>query len=1340
MTVDLPLATPVNFASALDGADTRGPRVQQVLFGSSSSSLGTPFRNGAPALVGPNQLQSYPWSTIDKISIVFDEPVQVDSAHLQLLGKHSPSVLAFSYDSLTFKGVWQFATPLSSGKYLLALSDRVVDLAANRLDGEWLDGKSQVSGNGFPGGEMNFRFDVHIGDVDNDGEVTVRDFALVETNIGANTNLALDVNRDGTTSAADSAIVSSALGDSLPAGSPNETLLVKTVDSTNIATPGYAVIGRDQLGNPSVSIINANDGQILSTRLLDPEFRYLDLEPLTRNAGLESIAILGVHRATGEVRLWFHSPTLAGAVPSMSFGRNWIPLDMDVVNSSTQVPRIAILGTQAAKPYANRIWWANPLTLQSPGSMSLGTNFEAQKLVVTQATLTTPATISVLGLVPSTGKIRVKTFNLTTSALVSNFVITGNSMVDFKQIFDPIRNEPLIVALTYPSSGLAEIEVRTLQGALLRKLSLQTEGAPKGLAVWIKSSSTPVQFALLTEVGVQREGIVLTGDLLTTQVPRRISFGSGFHNVGMLTLSLASADDVALSVAQLSPDLGASQIKMRSARSGNSYRTIPTHAYVPTSDFFDQNRVHAHTPLSEIDERLGLARSWFATYESSHAGALLASMGANVFTRHVKTGDEDPWWPSESPSESPSNGSGTSTYAQMRSNQGIVLAAGQNLPQSYINEALASDTHMMGYYLDATEQSLALSHPEWVCRSYAGVQLTPHPTKGAYLDLTGDYGLVVQQRLLEIANMGASGIYLDFRHLPAGGCWGTQLAKDFQTTYGIPAPPIGSSAQYVKFLEFQAVRVTQTLQGWKDAVAAQYPYFHFVISVTSVPGLTRLDMDSDLAAIDSPKSEFNLATQRGQTNSVFFNNPSLYEPDADVRMAFGWSLLREIAAKSLPHIWHSLTPNREQLLSFVSAVNTYGMIAAVHIVEELLQPGNQVAGIASSDDLIAALELGNKISPHISGTEPTKWMAVHFAEAARNSFGTNSKLAWEKVLLPAVAAFQAGHELGRPVSVINDDILANGIPEGFRVLYLPNTSSLSTVQLANIDAFRNRGGIVVVNDGLTPWGQAASYRLGVNQIVSSIGSIPTPIAFLGLPPHVYAVAHAQTNPNSDHRIVLAITNDFTFVQGSTIFEPIPAELVNPTPPPVPAGIRAVLKLADWPQLTAPHSEPIAVDAITLERLPIVRNNNTLEIVFPQFSQTSWVVIESIPAGSTARLALANSMPVAANLTNITLSQDVNGDGQVSPLDALMVINALNAGRTEPTSSGEGEITLLLDVNGDTHLTPLDALLVINYLSRNRSATGAGEANGKLKTLAFPHLEFNVRKDLRTYRHLELEIL
>ncbi len=87
-------------------------------------------------------------------------------------------------------------------------------------------------------------------------------------------------------------------------------------------------------------------------------------------------------------------------------------------------------------------------------------------------------------------------------------------------------------------------------------------------------------------------------------------------------------------------------------------------------------------------------------------------------------------------------------------------------------------------------------------------------------------------------------------------------------------------------------------------------------------------------------------------------------------------------------------------------------------------------------------------------------------------------------------------------------------------------------------------------------------------------------------------------------------------------------------------------------------------------------------------------------------------------TNLQLPQDVNADGFVSPIDALVVINALNSGRRVSTGSGEGEngTKMFIDVNGDNNLSPIDALLVINYLNSIRSAAageGEGEASGQL---------------------------
>ncbi len=99
----------------------------------------------------------------------------------------------------------------------------------------------------------------------------------------------------------------------------------------------------------------------------------------------------------------------------------------------------------------------------------------------------------------------------------------------------------------------------------------------------------------------------------------------------------------------------------------------------------------------------------------------------------------------------------------------------------------------------------------------------------------------------------------------------------------------------------------------------------------------------------------------------------------------------------------------------------------------------------------------------------------------------------------------------------------------------------------------------------------------------------------------------------------------------------------------------------------------------------------------------------LPDGGSADLdAIANGIvshslqpaAVDATWTNPVDQHDVNGDGEVTALDALLVINALwrHSGTYElPTSKPAGEH--YLDVNGNGHVTALDALLVINQLWR-----------------------------------------
>jgi hypothetical protein len=83
-------------------------------------------------------------------------------------------------------------------------------------------------------------------------------------------------------------------------------------------------------------------------------------------------------------------------------------------------------------------------------------------------------------------------------------------------------------------------------------------------------------------------------------------------------------------------------------------------------------------------------------------------------------------------------------------------------------------------------------------------------------------------------------------------------------------------------------------------------------------------------------------------------------------------------------------------------------------------------------------------------------------------------------------------------------------------------------------------------------------------------------------------------------------------------------------------------------------------------------------------------------------------------TNRQRALDVSGDGRITPLDALMVINRLNDGssREVPEMMVEYDAPApYWDVNGDRYITPLDALAVINSLNQRPSGAGEGESTG-----------------------------
>ncbi len=95
--------------------------------------------------------------------------------------------------------------------------------------------------------------------------------------------------------------------------------------------------------------------------------------------------------------------------------------------------------------------------------------------------------------------------------------------------------------------------------------------------------------------------------------------------------------------------------------------------------------------------------------------------------------------------------------------------------------------------------------------------------------------------------------------------------------------------------------------------------------------------------------------------------------------------------------------------------------------------------------------------------------------------------------------------------------------------------------------------------------------------------------------------------------------------------------------------------------------------------------------------------------------------------NFSNPHDVNGDGSVSPIDVLLVINELNQSGIRDLGSGgkgggEGEASkkYFIDTNNDGKLTPQDALMVINRLN-NRGGNGGGGGEGESSADLFAQL-------------------
>jgi hypothetical protein len=104
------------------------------------------------------------------------------------------------------------------------------------------------------------------------------------------------------------------------------------------------------------------------------------------------------------------------------------------------------------------------------------------------------------------------------------------------------------------------------------------------------------------------------------------------------------------------------------------------------------------------------------------------------------------------------------------------------------------------------------------------------------------------------------------------------------------------------------------------------------------------------------------------------------------------------------------------------------------------------------------------------------------------------------------------------------------------------------------------------------------------------------------------------------------------------------------------------------------------------------------------------------AGTLSNTAQVTIRVGASEYQNPRLNVDVNNDGFVSPIDALLVINDLNKNGVRTLQPGEFTPPPFIDVTGDRRIDPSDVLTVINYLNNSGGGGGEGEGEGEADSI------------------------
>ncbi|MFN8390110.1 MAG: hypothetical protein U0136_07475 [Bdellovibrionota bacterium] len=542
-----------------------------------------------------------------------------------------------------------------------------------------------------------------------------------------------------------------------------------------------------------------------------------------------------------------------------------------------------------------------------------------------------------------------------------------------------------------------------------------------------------------------------------------------------------------------------------------------------------------------VQGHLALSRGWIERKEFSLAPNLLTRLGApDYITRHVKGGEEGPWW----------NTAAGSRYCSPK-DKGCTRSPAKEIVDASQN----GDKRVIAYYRHLWEKSAAETDPSVVCIDQKGVPQT-HSDGQVFLSLSSSYKDTVKQRMVELAKMGYEAVYLDFKHQPETGCWdsATRTAYTQVTGRTVPAPSADSpfvadlsNPAFRSYLAFNNRQIGIAFKEWQDAGRAVNPRFTLIISASYSNSLTTPHLSTNMFPAGSiAKTEFRLPIVIGpQNGGAFYRAPAnMPQLEDSSRMAFGYSMLRSATFNSPPHVWTHvsrvdpatanlpdkkfLPPTKEELIRGAAAVLGLGGIANIHIDNEAMSSARLQSEYQQT--FAATKKWTEKIG---AKSLAVSHIGVFFSERIRwQKAGTRDSF-WMQSNFPALASFDVVNELGIPAQVVVDRELSRGLPSYLKAIILTDApASLTANQLKQLETFVSNGGDVIDASGIS-W-TADSYAASRAWLASRVELVSknafVRVKFPKTAKQRTFTVLADPNAGAVGPKVLLIPNDYSWVQ------------------------------------------------------------------------------------------------------------------------------------------------------------------------------------------------------------------